>query len=414
MTGPLRAAPSVGGASTISRPHQRKAGGSHAHSCASECHIVSHLARARASSYTHPTASPPPPPALLHSARLFTSAQSSLHQRAPRTLPHTHLSPLFRTDYDAHVPPIYQVPFPYSTRILPLPHFASVIIHCSTADRTECSRTAWDTCERLVCARLCPCQGQVSPALSPPPHRPHPLSAMDPALGLRDSAPPGFRGQPDQRHGPVTLSNSTMPEAAAAPDCVEIPGRPCGGAPRVRASRAGTRYPHICQPGLVRIEVATHYPNTFPVLSDTFDADLYVVPHDDPCWDSKGEFIRFMQYLIFRKLCSVRRVWLDVPAPAGRFIPPIGTSAFFRDVNERGVTCQYVVCWPVVPVPTLTPRSQSPTRARLPPPSIFSSSSSRSTSPESPSCSSTRAPPSAASSEPQRSSPSPDALTPHT
>ena len=259
-----------------------------------------------------------------------------------------------------------------------------------------------------------PIQEHISSLALPPPCRPPRLPAMEPALGLRASAPAGTRWQPEQRRGAVTPSKTAMPAAATAPGCVEIPGRLCGGAPRGRASHAGTRYPHVCQPGLVRIEVATHYPNTFPVLSDTFDADLYVVPHDDPCWDSKGEFIRFMQYLIFRKLCSVRRVRLDVPAPAGRFIPPIGTSAFFRDVNERGVTCQYVVCWPVVPVPTLTPRSQSPTRARLPPPSIFRSSSSRSTSPESPSCSSTRAPPSAAGSEPQRSSPSPATSTPRT
>ena len=237
---------------------------------------------------------------------------------------------------------------------------------------------------------------------------------MKPAPGLRAVAPAGTRGQPAQRRGAVTPSKIAMPTVATAPGFAEIPGRLCGGAPKGRASRDGTLYPHVRQPGLVRIEVATHYPNTSPVFTDTFDADLSLVPHDDPCWDSKDEFIRYMQYLIFRKLCSVRRVWLDVPAPAGRFIPPIGTSAFFRDVNERGVSCQYVVCWPVVPVLVLTPRPQSPTRARLPPPSIFSSSPSRSSSPESPSCSSTRAPPSMAGSEPQPSSSSPTTPVPRT
>ena len=194
----------------------------------------------------------------------------------------------------------------------------------------------------------------------------------------------------------------------------EIPCRLFGGAPKGGANHGRTFYPYVRQRGLLRIEVSTHFPTTAPEVTDTFDADLSLVPRDDPCWDSKYAFIRYMQYVIFRKLCSEHRVRFGGPAPVGRFDPPIGSRAFFREVHERGVSCQYCVCWPVVPVLVLTPRPQSPTLARLPAPSVFSSSSSRSSSPRSPSCSSTRAPASMPGSEPQPSSPSPATPGPRT
>ena len=99
----------------------------------------------------------------------FTPTQSSLHQRAPRTLPHTHLSPLFRTDYDAHVPPIYQVPFPYSTRILPLPHFASVIIHCSATDSPDAVEQIGTLVSDWYARVSTPCKDMSALTLPPPP-----------------------------------------------------------------------------------------------------------------------------------------------------------------------------------------------------------------------------------------------------
>ena len=110
----------------------------------------------------------PPPPLSCTPRVCFTSTQSSLHQCAARTLPHAHISSSFRTYYDTHVPPTYQVPLPLLRAHTAPPHFASVIIHCSTADRTECSRTAWDTCERLVCVRLYPFQEHVCSRAFPP------------------------------------------------------------------------------------------------------------------------------------------------------------------------------------------------------------------------------------------------------
>jgi hypothetical protein len=242
---------------------------------------------------------------------------------------------------------------------------------------------------------------------SPPLRRPPRPPAMEPALAFHTAALTGTHGRPAHQLGAVIPSKIAMPSATTALGFVEIPGRLSGGAPKGGANHGRTFYPYVRQRGLLRIEVATHFPTTAPVFTDTFDADLSLVPRDDPCWDSKYAFIRYMQYLIFRKLCSEHRVRFGGPAPVGRFDPPIGSRAFFREVHERGVSCQYCVCWPVVPVLVLTPRPQSPTLARLPAPSVFSSSSSRSSSPRSPSCSSTRAPASMPGSEPQPSSPSP-------
>jgi len=130
-----------------------------------------------------------------------------------------------------------------------------------------------------------------------------------------------------------------------------------GGAPKPTATPGRTAFPRIPEPGLLRVVIYTHFPETNPEESATLDfqdAHLLRLMGKEGC-------LEYLQAALFGELCARHQVpatpagcdccsgRYDGPAPVGRFDPPIGSPEFFLKLEERGVACNYYMCWPASP-----------------------------------------------------------------
>ena len=130
-----------------------------------------------------------------------------------------------------------------------------------------------------------------------------------------------------------------------------------GGAPKSSATPRHTAFPRIPEPGLLRVVVYTHFPETRPEESATFD---FRDAHHLRLMGREG-CLEYLQATLFGEVCARHRVpatpagcdccsgRYNGPAPVGRFDPPIGSPGFFRKLEERGVACDYYMCWPSSP-----------------------------------------------------------------
>ena len=158
-------------------------------------------------------------------------------------------------------------------------------------------------------------------------------------------------------------------------------------------------FPYIRQPGLLRLEIFSFFPDTDPQDTVTFNVNMGDIPDDDPCWEDNLSFSRYMRRSIWYRLCDMYHVRDgDFPTPDGDFDPPIGCSRFRDKVWARGAHVDYIFEWPE----GWADRQSAPP---TPPPS-------QPTSPQSATCSSTRVPGSPSPPELLPSSPPPSADEP--
>ena len=180
---------------------------------------------------------------------------------------------------------------------------------------------------------------------------------MEATLSQQAGTQTSALGWPDAHPGAVTAS----PNDVEGPRYATIAGWLHGGAPKAATTPGRIVFPMIPEPGLLRVVVSTHFPETRPEVSATFDFRLTDIPLTGPDRRGKEEFLQYLQATLFREMCTHHRVpaipagcscftcRYSGPAPAGRFNPPIGSPGFFQELEARGVTCDYCMCWPVRP-----------------------------------------------------------------